>query len=155
MPLYASGDSVPSEIVDMGNTSFTTKLVHGNGSSIMVAERPAGYHSRPHIHDTEQLNLAQAGELWIFIEERAFHLKKGDFLRIPAGKIHWSWNKGSEPCELFEVHTPGLQADPKHADFAVGLHDEGETPDYLGLPMNEFLADDDPFDPTIAESKSA
>jgi mannose-6-phosphate isomerase-like protein (cupin superfamily) len=139
----------------MGNTSFTTKAVYGNSSSLMIATRPVGYHSRPHVHDCEQLNWLQAGELWVFVNDRAFQLKTGDFLRVPAGEPHWSWNKSAEPCTLIEVHTPGLQDDPLITSYAVGLFDPGETPRFLGSPVNEFLPDDSPFDPSVAESQAA
>ncbi|WP_395105072.1 cupin domain-containing protein [Actinomadura sp. SCN-SB] len=154
MPLHAVGDAVTEHIVDMGNTTFSTKAVYGNNSSLMVATRPAGYHSKPHFHDCEQLNLLQEGELWVFIEDRAFHLKAGDFLRIPEGKIHWSWNKSGKPCVLIEVHTPGLHADPLVSGFAVALHDEGETPRYLGSPSNRFLPDDEEYDTSVAENQA-
>lgn len=151
MSIYASGDSVTEQIVDMGTTTFSTKAVYGNSSSLMVATRPAGYHSRPHLHDCEQLNLLPVGALWVFIEDRAIHMKAGDFLRIPAGRIHWSWNKSTEPCILFEVHTPGLQADPLISGFAIGLHDPDESPDFLGSPINQFLPEGSTFDPSVAE----
>jgi mannose-6-phosphate isomerase-like protein (cupin superfamily) len=150
--IHAAGDSVTEQIADMGNTSFTTKAVYGNASSLMVATRPPGYHSRPHFHDCEQLNLLQEGELWVFIEDRAVHLRAGDFLRIPEGKLHWSWNKGDKPCVLIEVHPPGLHADPLIAEFAVGLHDPDETPSFLGSPVNRFLPDGEDYDTSVAES---
>lgn len=154
MSIHATGYSVPEQTADMGNTAFTTKAVYGNASSLMIATRPAGYHSRPHFHDCEQLNWLSAGELWVFLGERAFHLRAGDFLRIPAGEPHWSWNKSDQPCTLVEVHTPGLQDDPLIKRFAVGLHDDGETPERLGSPVNTFLPDGDAFDPSIAERHS-
>jgi mannose-6-phosphate isomerase-like protein (cupin superfamily) len=135
----------------MGNTSFTTKAVFGNSSSLLVATRPAGYHSRPHHHDCEQLNWLRDGELWVFVADRAFHLEAGDFLRIPVGAVHWSWNRSGAPCTLLEVHTPGLQDDPLIKRFAVGLHDAHETPELLGSPVNEFLPEDAAFDMSIAE----
>ena len=82
----------------MGTGSFTTSLVHGTSASLMVARRPGGYHSRPHTHACEQLNLLQCGELHVFCDERAFRLLPGDVLRIPAGAVHWSWNRTEEPC---------------------------------------------------------
>lgn len=151
MSIYASGDSVREEVADMGNTSFMTKAVYGNSSSLMIATRPAGYHSVPHSHDCEQLNWLQVGELWVFIVDRAVHLTAGDFLRIPAGDLHWSWNKAESPCTLLEVHTPGLQDDPLIKDYAVGLHEAGETPDFLGSPVSEFLPEGSGFDPATAE----
>lgn len=154
MPIHVRGDSVPEETADMGTTSFTTKAVFGNSSSLMIATRPAGYHSRPHTHDCEQLNWLRDGELWVFVEDRAFHLEAGDFLRIPAGKIHWSWNKSEAPCTLLEVHTPGLQDDPLIKSFAVGLHDGDEVPEFLGSPVNEFLPEGAGFDTSVAERKA-
>lgn len=135
----------------MGNTVFSTKAVYGNASSLMVATRPPGYHSRPHVHDSEQLNLLQSGRLWVMIEETAVLLKAGDFLRIPANARHWSWNRFDEPCVLVEVHTPGLQDDPLIKSFALGLFDEEEPRAYLGSPVNQFLPHDTDFDPSIAE----
>jgi mannose-6-phosphate isomerase-like protein (cupin superfamily) len=152
--IHVRGDSVPEEIADMGNTSFTTKAVFGSSSSLMIATRPAGYHSRPHRHDCEQLNWLRDGELWVFVEDRAFHLEAGDFIRIPAGEIHWSWNKSMEPCTLIEVHTPGLQDDPLIKPFAVGLHDPEETPEFLGSPVNEFLPEESNFDSSVAERRA-
>jgi quercetin dioxygenase-like cupin family protein len=154
MSIYASGDSVMERAADMGTTSFTTKAVYGNASSLMVATRPAGYHSQPHFHDCEQLNLLRDGQLWVFIEDQAIHLDAGDFLRIPAGKVHWSWNQSDQPCVLFEVHTPGLHADPLISSFAVGLHDPDEDPDFLGSPVNRFLPEGSSFDPSVAERQA-
>ncbi|WCB96494.1 hypothetical protein DSM104299_05253 [Baekduia alba] len=127
MSLYRSAAELPVGTVDMGTTAFTTTLVHGHEASLMVAERPGGYHSRPHTHDCEQLNLLQSGELHVYCDERAYLLHPGDVLRIPAGAIHWSWNRADEPCVLIEVHAPGLQGDPGIAPIAVALFDEAEV----------------------------
>jgi mannose-6-phosphate isomerase-like protein (cupin superfamily) len=151
MSIHASARSVPEDVADMGSASFRTMAVYGNSSSLMIATRPAGYHSVPHTHDCEQLNWLQSGELWVFVVDRAFHLRTGDFLRIPAGAPHWSWNKTGEPCTLVEVHTPGMQHDGLISGFAVGLHDDGEPREFLGSPVTEFLPDDSTFDPAVAE----
>jgi mannose-6-phosphate isomerase-like protein (cupin superfamily) len=127
MSLFRRAADIPVGTVDMGTTAFTTTLVHGNEASLMVAERPAGYHSRPHTHDCEQLNLLQAGELHVYVGERAYLLQPGDVLRIPAAAVHWSWNRADVPCVLIEVHAPGLQGDPDIAPIAVGLFDAGEA----------------------------
>ncbi|MEU6646656.1 cupin domain-containing protein [Saccharomonospora sp. NPDC046836] len=154
MSIYVSGDSVPDAVAAVGDSTLRTRAVYGNSSSLMIATRPAGYHSEPHTHACEQLNWLKDGELWIFIGDRAFQLKAGDFLRIPAGEVHWAWNKSELPCTVVEVHTPGMQHDPTISGFAVGLHDNGETPDFLGSPVNEFLPPDSGFDPGIAEQKA-
>lgn len=151
MSIHASGESVREQVADMGSASFRTKAVYGNASSLMIATRPAGYHSTPHTHDCEQLNWLQSGELWVFVEDRAFHMAAGDFLRIPAGEVHWSWNKGAGPCTLVEVHTPGMQHDALISGYAVGLFADGEAPQFLGSPVTEFLPEDSTFDPAVAE----
>jgi mannose-6-phosphate isomerase-like protein (cupin superfamily) len=152
--LHAPGDSVREEVAAMGSALFTTKAVYGNSASLMIATRPAGYHSLPHRHDCEQLNWLQAGELQVFIVDRAVRLQAGDFLRIPAGELHWSWNKSDGPCILVEVHSPGLQDDPLIKAYAVGLYDAGETPEFLGSPVTEFLPPGSAFDPSAAEKNA-
>lgn len=114
-----------------------SEIVYGTNSSLMIGSRPPGYHSKPHVHDCEQLNYVMQGELWLFIERKAYHLRAGDYLRVPPGKIHWSWNKGNEVSVLFEVHSPGLQAD--WTDIAVPLFDEGESTETSGSPHNRMV----------------
>jgi quercetin dioxygenase-like cupin family protein len=147
MSLFVAASDVPVQTVDMETTSFETRLVFGTQGSLMVAARPAGYHSPPHVHDCEQLNYLQEGELWIFLEQRAYQLRPGDFLRVPPGVVHWSWNRTEAPCTLIEVHCPGLQDDPKLGSAAVGLFGEGEAASTSGSPRNEFVD----YDPTPAE----
>jgi mannose-6-phosphate isomerase-like protein (cupin superfamily) len=127
----------------MGTTSFHTKAVYGNAASLMIATRPPGYHSAPHVHDCEQLNWLRSGEVWVFVTDRAFHLRMGDFLRVPAGVVHWAWNKSAEPCTMVEVHSPGLQADSTLAEHAVALFDDEETPALAGTPRTTFVPDFD------------
>ncbi len=55
---------------------------------------------------------------------------------------------------MVEVHTPGLHADPLISGYAVGLHEQNETPHFLGSPVNVFLPADSDFDPAVAESKA-
>jgi mannose-6-phosphate isomerase-like protein (cupin superfamily) len=154
MSIHASAASVREDVADMGSASFRTKAVYGNSSSLMIATRPGGYHSVPHTHDCEQLNWLQSGRLWVFVEDRAFLMETGDFLRIPAGAVHWSWNKGTAACTLVEVHTAGMQHDALISGFAVGLFDEGEPQEFLGSPVTEFLPEDSTFDPSVAEKQA-
>lgn len=138
MPLYRASAEIPAGSFDMETTSFTTTLVYGRLASLMLAERPAGYHSRPHHHDCEQLNVLQAGELHVYCGGRAFGLSPGDALRIPPNVVHWSWNRADQPCVLIEVHAPGLQDDPQTRSFAVSLFDDGEDEEPAGRPANVF-----------------
>lgn len=148
MGVYISSKDAPVHKVDMRTSTFETRLVYGTNGSLMVAIRPGGYHSPPHLHLCEQLNYLSDGELWIFIDERAFLLRKGDFLRIPPGAIHWSWNRTDAECTLIQVHSPGLQADPVMSAAAVGLFDDGESTTTTGSPNNTFVD----YDPKPAES---
>jgi mannose-6-phosphate isomerase-like protein (cupin superfamily) len=152
MALFHKADEVEAGTMDMGVTSFTTKMVYGQYASLMIAERPPGYHSKPHIHDCEQLNYMQKGSLHIyFADGRLFCVKEGDFLRIPPNVVHWSWNKGTVPCVLIEVHTPGIQDDPMNTGYARALLDETESAPEHG-PKNEFV---DPNTVDIAKVESS
>jgi mannose-6-phosphate isomerase-like protein (cupin superfamily) len=154
MSLHVSAADVPEEQARVADMTLTTTAVYGNAASLMIATRPPGYHSRPHTHDCEQLNWLQAGEVWVFIEDRAFHMKAGDFLRVPSGAVHWAWNKSQAQCTMVEVHAPGMQHDPTVAGFAVGLFGEQEVAVPTGSPANRFLPEDSDFDPRIAEKQA-
>jgi quercetin dioxygenase-like cupin family protein len=45
----------------------------------MVATRPPGYHTKPHMHVSEQINHVLEGEIWFFVEDKGYLCKKGDF----------------------------------------------------------------------------
>lgn len=137
MGLFAGSADVQIGIMDMGDAAFRTRIIYGIDSSLMIAERPPGYHSRPHRHDCEQLNILERGELYIYTTEGAYLLRPGDALRIKPNLIHWSWNRADVDCVLIEVHTPGIQNDPKLAEFATALLDTGEAPSTDG-PTNMF-----------------
>ena len=155
MALHAPSESVRVQTATFGSSSLSTQAVFGAQASLMVATRPGGYHSAPHFHDCEQLNLLQAGEIWVFVEDEAYHLRPGDFLRIPPGAVHWAWNRSTEACSLIEVHAPGLQNDPTVAEVAVGLLREGESVTTGAEPTNILVAvGEGGFDPSIAEAKS-
>ncbi len=124
--LFVAADQIKEEVVEMkvAGGQLRTKQVLGQNSSLMVAARSAGYHSEPHAHDCEQLNYVQSGEIWVFVEATAYHLRAGDFLRIPPDAVHWAWNRSAGPCELIETHTPGLDLDGIDAPRLVA---DGET----------------------------
>jgi len=104
------------------------RLVYGQDSALAISLRHSGYHSSPHIHDYEQINFIQEGEMWFFIHDRPYHVKKGDFLRIPRNAIHWSCVKTKEPCLCYEVFCPPPPQKKRKAHDAAGqgLFDEGE-----------------------------
>lgn len=104
--------------------AMSTKMVSGTECSIMVARRDGGYHSKPHYHESEQLNYVMAGELWVFVETDGFLCRAGDFFRIPANAVHWGWNRSEEPVTTFQVHAPAL--DPGRPEVFC-LARDGET----------------------------
>jgi mannose-6-phosphate isomerase-like protein (cupin superfamily) len=118
---------VPAKYLAGG--SLGAKIAYGLDSSLMVAVRQPGYHSRPHRHDAEQLNYVLDGELYVFVDDDGFLAKTGDIFRIPRNAIHWSWMQGTRPCVLLESHTPPLIGDPDVTDTAVALigRDEDRT----------------------------
>jgi quercetin dioxygenase-like cupin family protein len=139
MSLFVSeADLVPGQaMVGLHGGQMKTLFVYGNEANLMIATRFAGYHSKPHRHTPEQLNYVIEGELWIFIEEDGYHLKKGDFLRIPGNALHWAWNRGSEPCTMAQVHAPVLNPDLRKG--TLGLFADNETPQVRKSPPQETL----------------
>ena len=98
MPLFVSEKDLVqgSAAVGLLSGDMKTLFVYGNEANMMVATRSPGYHSKPHKHIPEQLNYVVEGELWIFIVDKAYHLKKGDFLRI--GAVHDGASARARAC---------------------------------------------------------
>ena len=90
--------------------SMKTLFVYRNECNMMVATRSPNYHSKPHKHVPEQLNYVIAGELWAFMRGEGFHLKTGDFLRIPGNDSHWAWNCGDTPCTMVQAQVSRSRA---------------------------------------------
>ena len=93
---------------------ITTHIVGAESMSIMFTERD-GYKARPHFHASEQLSYVIDGEIWTFIEGRAFRSPAGDFVRVPGNADHWAMASPGKKAIVFEVHTP-LQNDPATAN---------------------------------------
>ncbi len=128
--LHVSGKAVTEYAASGGDPSTVQsyrRKAFGYNGSIMVAGRASGYRSAPHVHDSEQLNYQITGELYIYVENKVFFLKEGDFLRVPANTIRWA---SSEPdkkrSELFEFHSPALTKGSVWQSDIVALFDEGE-----------------------------
>jgi mannose-6-phosphate isomerase-like protein (cupin superfamily) len=109
----------------------STQRICGLESSLLFADRDPGYHTNPHRHDCEQLNYVLLGEIWFFIEEKAWRCREGDIMRIPRDKVHWAWVRGSENCSVVEVHTPPLPGNGEEARQAAHslLADDEELTD--------------------------
>lgn len=158
MGLFVSGkDMAPRNVKApwTGEGSVTIQCVAGDYADLMVAERKPGYHSVPHVHASEQLNVVLEGEVWIFVEDEGYLLQKGDFLRVPKDALHWAWNKSSSSSILVEAHSPPLQNDPLMMGAAVELYRSDEQPAPIAKPRNLFLdLDAHEIDITETENKS-
>ena len=107
----------------------------------MIAVRAPGYRTRPHFHASDQINYILEGEIWYFVEDKGFHCQKGDFLRVPSNKIQWEWNRSEANTVVVEAHAPAMIGG-QSIQGAVGLFDEGETPDINGPAENVFVSYD-------------
>ena len=116
-----------------------TQQVTGTDWSLTIATRTPDYHSQPHFHDCEQINYVAAGEIWVFVEDRAYHLCRGDFLRIPPSAMHWAWNRSDADVELIEVHTPGLLLDGVTPVALVGDTEDAHEQVAVGLGVHRPL----------------
>lgn len=140
MPLYVRGSDIASARVETYGGHMETRMVYGKEASLMVATRPAGYHSRPHIHDCEQMNYVVDGEIWVFVEDKYFLVKAGDFYRVPAMAVHWGWNRSDKPVTIVEVHAPPL--DHTHYPHVVALLEDGEHMEPGKLKRNIRVSDE-------------
>jgi quercetin dioxygenase-like cupin family protein len=138
MALLVRAKDIPNGASEFGG-GIETRLVYGDSGSLMVGVRPPGFHSIPHVHACEQLNYMMSGELWCFVGEQAFLAHPGDFFRIPANAVHWTWNKSSDSCTVVEAHMPGMQADPSIGGTGVPLYDDDETPAPSAAPTSIFV----------------
>jgi quercetin dioxygenase-like cupin family protein len=145
MPLHVKRENVPERKVVLksgeGEGFMFTRQAYGNESSLMVAVRPPGYHTRPHAHVSEQINHVLDGEIWFFVEEQGYRCKKGDFQRIPANRVHWAWNRSNANATVVESHSPPLVGG-EIREGAAALFDENETPQLRGPGDNQFVAYD-------------
>ena len=152
MALHVKRENVPErKRVQSGATgegSMVVKKAYGNECNLMIATRGSGYHTKPHVHDCEQINYVLEGDIWFFVEERGFHCQKGEFQRVPASKIHWAWNNSERDAVVAEVHAPALIGG-RAGEGAVPLFDEGEVPKIKVPAENKFV----PYDAAAVEKK--
>ena len=116
--------------------SFVVRMVHGTETSLMFADRGPGYHTKPHYHDSEQINFVLSGEIWFFVDGYGYFCAKGDIMRIPRNKIHWAWNRSGESCTLFESHSPPLIPGDNVKDKVVPLLASDEDPATINAVTN-------------------
>ena len=152
MALHAKKQDVPERTATRsggeGEGSMVSFKGYGNEGSLMVATRAPGYHTRPHVHESEQINYILEGEIWFFVEQQGYQCKKGDFQRVPANKIHWAWNRSDKEAVVAEAHAPGLIGERAGAG-AVALFDNGEHPQIRNPGTNRYVD----YDSAAVEAK--
>ncbi|MFC2105918.1 cupin domain-containing protein [Candidatus Bipolaricaulota bacterium] len=116
--------------------SVHTKIVYGLDTSLTFATRVDNYHSSPHLHYCEQLNYVIEGEVTFFIEDEGFTATRGDFFRIPTGKVHWFWCRKPGATKLVSTYAPPLV---KGREKAIALLTSEEDPSGIGAVDNESV----------------
>lgn len=106
------------------STRIDMRVAYGAEVSLAVAICAPGYHPAPQIHASEQINYVAEGELWIYIDGAAYHLKQGDAIRVPRMKPHWMWNRSGAPCTFYESNCPALAGDAGAAQSGGALFDD-------------------------------
>jgi quercetin dioxygenase-like cupin family protein len=118
---------------------LSSKFVFGKRANLMLAKRAGKYHSPPHLHACDQMNYLIAGELWIFLENEAYHLRPGDFMRVPRMAPHWAFNPSDDDCVLIESHSP--INDPSNKPYARSMFESSESPD-ITVVQNLWLPEE-------------
>ena len=151
MSLHVKSNEVPEynrvQSGEAGTGAMVVRKGYGNECSLMVATRKPGYHTKPHQHESEQINYVLDGEIWFFVKDKGYLCKKGDFHRIPANTVHWAFNRSDKDATVAEAHSPGLIGG-RAGDSAAALFDEGEEPQIRGPGTNQFV----PYDQDAAEA---
>ena len=145
MSLHVKAQDVPRRkrvhTGERGHGSMVVRKVYGNNCDLMVAVRAPGYKTKPHFHESDQINHILDGEIWYFVEDEGFLCKKGDFVRIPGNKIQWEWNCSDSDVVVIETHSPPMIGG-QSIEGAVALFREGETPEIQGPGENKFVSYD-------------
>lgn len=135
----------PVTKADIFSGELLTQRVYGNYAQMLYARRSPNYHSRPHVHDCEQLNWVAEGEIWMFVEEEGYLLQTGDFMRVPRNLVHWAWNRADVDCVLIETHAPPNVKNEAIRETAFGLYRADEKPALVDPSESFFLRDRDEF----------
>jgi uncharacterized RmlC-like cupin family protein len=114
-------------------------MVHGENVSVAISRMPPAYHTKPHVHNREQIYRLLSGEMWYFVHTKGYRLKPGDFVRIPAGSICWAWNRGDKEAEAISVNVPGRHSNPDYKGSAIPLFDDEPALVLAALPQTLYL----------------
>lgn len=102
--------------------------IYGENGDLTEVTLHPGYHSLPHTHDCEQLTYCLDGDVWIFVENQGFHMRRGDFHRVPQNVAHWMWNRTDARCQLMTSHVPMLVPEPYEDQWLQAAFRPDEEP---------------------------
>lgn len=137
------------------SSRVTTKMVFGRDASLAICECVPGYHPAPHVHDSEQIVYIAEGELWIYLGGTPYHLRQGDFIRIPRMTMHWMWNRFDVPCVFYESNCPALIGNAEIRNSRCGLFDDGEQRPQGSYPTVIWLAEQYALEAERSDTKPA
>jgi quercetin dioxygenase-like cupin family protein len=87
MPVFKQDQSEPEKLTD----TFKRRICHLRNLMVVVCDftnGPAEEPDPPHSHQHEQITYVAEGELFLFLEEEKYLLKKGDIFTVPSGIPH-------------------------------------------------------------------
>src|SRR5678815_106340 len=78
MSLHCKANEVPeynrTQTGEAGTGQMVVRKGYGNECSLMIATRKPGYHTKPHQHESEQINYVLDGEIWFFVKDKGLSL---------------------------------------------------------------------------------
>jgi len=76
MSLHCKANEVPeynrTQTGEAGTGQMVVRKGYGNECSLMIATRKPGYHTKPHQHESEQINYVLDGEIWFFVKDKGY-----------------------------------------------------------------------------------
>jgi gentisate 1,2-dioxygenase len=98
---------------------------HVKALSTVLAEIPAGKRSGSHRHLYDEIDYVLDGEGDVIIEDRTYHVKKGDSLAMPVFAWHQYFATGDRPLRIIAFNTR-----PAMENLGLVLTQQGEEANY-------------------------
>jgi quercetin dioxygenase-like cupin family protein len=104
MPVFNESKNKPEKL----SPYFERRITHLDNLMVVVCDftnGPAAEPDKPHSHPHEQITYIAEGELFFFLGDEKYHLKKGDIYTVPSGLPHCIQNISSF-VRLIDTFTP-------------------------------------------------
>jgi quercetin dioxygenase-like cupin family protein len=83
------------------------KVVHGDGTTVVLNRIEPGNQPKPHTHPHEQIAIILKGKTKFTVGEEVFELTANDVVVIPPNVLHFAEVSGTETCLNLDVFVPG------------------------------------------------